>query len=85
VAVELSKMGARIEPRPDGFVVNGPTQLTGGEVDSHGDHRLGLALAIAGLVAKGKTTVLGAECIPDSFPGFVEAMNSLGAQLKHGI
>ena len=85
VAVELSKMGASIEPRPDGFVVKGPTRLTGGEVDSHGDHRLAMALAIAGLVAKGETTVLGAECIPDSFPGFVEALNSLGAELRHGI
>ena len=85
VAVELSKMGASIEPRSDGFVVNGPTQLTGSEVDSHGDHRLGMALAIAGLVAKGRTTVLGAECIPDSFPGFAEALNSLGAELRHGI
>lgn len=84
VAVELSKMGASIEPRPDGFVVNGPTQLAGREVDSHGDHRLGMALAIAGLVANGKTTVLGAECIPDSFPGFAEALNSLGAQLQRG-
>ena len=85
VAVELSKMGANIEPRPDGFAVVGPTRLTGGEVDSYGDHRLGMALAIAGLVAKGRTTVLGAECIPDSFPGFAGALNSLGAQLRQGI
>ena len=85
MAAELSKMGASIEPRPDGFAVVGPTPLTGSEVDSYGDHRLGMALAIAGLVAKGRTTVLGAECIPDSFPGFAEALNSLGAQLGHGI
>jgi len=75
---ELRKLGADIEPLEDGFVVRGPTRLHGARVDSHGDHRLALALAVAGLVADGPVTIGHAECITDSFPGFVELMESLG-------
>ncbi len=77
VARELNKMGARVEPRPDGFVVHGPTPLRGAEVDSHGDHRLAMALAVAALIAEGPTTIRGAEVMADSFPGFTETLLSL--------
>ena len=80
VAMELRKMGARIEERPDGFVVDGPTRLRSTVVDSHGDHRLAMALAVAGLVAEGTTVVEGAEVIGDSFPGFVETMRRVSCQ-----
>jgi 3-phosphoshikimate 1-carboxyvinyltransferase len=79
IAVELRKLGARIEERPDGFVVEGPTPLMGTQVNSHGDHRLAMSLAIAGLVAEGETTVEGAECIADSFPGFEGILRAMGA------
>jgi 3-phosphoshikimate 1-carboxyvinyltransferase len=85
VAAELQKMGAQIEPRPDGFVVEGPTSLVGAEVESHGDHRLGMALAVAGLLADGETTVYEAASIADSFPGFTETMRSLGADIRYGV
>ena len=81
MATELSKMGARIEPQPDGFVVTGPTPLRGAVVDSHGDHRIAMALAVAGLIADGETTLRNAACIRDSFPGFAETMRGLGARL----
>jgi 3-phosphoshikimate 1-carboxyvinyltransferase len=70
VAGELRAMGAQIEPRQDGFVITGPTRLRGAAVDSHGDHRLAMAMAVAGLIATGKTVVKDADCINDSFPGF---------------
>lgn len=79
VVEELRKLGARIEERPDGFVVEGPTVLNGGIVDSHGDHRLAMALAIAGLIAQEEVTVRKAGCIADSFPNFITQMRSLGA------
>ena len=82
VAAELRKMGAKIEERPDGMIVHGPTKLKGAEVECHRDHRLAMALAVAGLVADGPTRVHGAEAINDSFPGFVEAMRHLGAEMK---
>jgi 3-phosphoshikimate 1-carboxyvinyltransferase len=46
-------------------------------VDSHGDHRLAMALAVAGLIAGGETTLDGTACIADSFPGFREVLGSL--------
>ncbi len=81
VSKELRKMGAEIEEYPDGFMVHGPTVLHGATVDSHGDHRLAMALTVAGLIAEGETTVLGAECASDSFPGFFDVMRSLGAEI----
>jgi 3-phosphoshikimate 1-carboxyvinyltransferase len=82
LAAELAKMGARIVEHPDGMTVAGPTRLNGALVDSHGDHRLGMALAIAGLIATGDTLIEDAGCIADSFPGFVDVMRSLGAKLE---
>jgi len=67
---ELRRLGAEIEARADGFVVYGPTPLAGTTVHSHGDHRLAMALAVAGLVASGETVVQDVACIVDSFPGF---------------
>ncbi len=82
VANELRLMGARVDEQPDGFVIHGPTPLVGAEVDSHGDHRLAMALVVAGMIAKGQTIVQGTEVIADSFPGFVELMQSLGARIE---
>lgn len=81
LAGELRKLGADLTEKADGFIVHGPTRLEGGEVDSFGDHRLGMALAVAGLVARNETVVHGAGCIADSFPGFVETMQNLGANM----
>jgi 3-phosphoshikimate 1-carboxyvinyltransferase len=81
IASELTKMGGRIVPQPDGFVVAGPTPLRGAVVDSHGDHRIAMALAVAGLLAHGETVVENADCIADSFPGFVETMQAIGATM----
>jgi 3-phosphoshikimate 1-carboxyvinyltransferase len=78
----LQAMGARIEPQPDGFIVEGPTPLKGVVVDSHGDHRLAMALAVAGMIAEGETVVEQAECIPDSFPGFVNLIKELGGEVR---
>ncbi len=79
---ELRKMGARIEPTEDGFIIDGPTQLVGAPVESQGDHRLAMAMTVAGLVARGTTTVYGAEVTADSFPGFEITLQALGATLK---
>lgn len=78
LASELRKLGAQIEERPDGFVIAGPTPLHGAVVDSHGDHRLAMSLAVAGLIAEGATTVTRAEAYRESFPNFVELLQSLG-------
>ncbi len=80
--MELQKMGAAIEERPDGFVIHGPTHLHGTHVWSHGDHRLAMALTVAGLVAEGVTVVREIACAADSFPGFVDTLRDLGAIIE---
>ncbi|HSH02164.1 MAG TPA: 3-phosphoshikimate 1-carboxyvinyltransferase [Anaerolineae bacterium] len=82
LAQELRKLGADIDEVEDGFTVNGPVRLYSNEVDSHGDHRLGMAMAVAGLATFGHTRICDAGCIADSFPGFVETMTKLGAEFK---
>ncbi|MDI7278262.1 MAG: 3-phosphoshikimate 1-carboxyvinyltransferase, partial [Anaerolineae bacterium] len=79
---ELGAMGARVEALPDGFLVEGPTRLRGAHVDAHGDHRMAMALAVAGLVAEGETVIHGAETVDKSFPGFFAALRLLGARLS---
>ncbi len=80
VVEELRRLGAEIEPREDGFVVHGPTRLHGAAVSAHGDHRLGMALAVAGLIADGATKIDDISCADDSFPGFVGLMRTLGGE-----
>ncbi len=82
LAGELRRLGADIDEHSDGFTVHGPSRLEGAGVDSHDDHRLGMALAIAGLAATGMTIVNDASCMADSFPGFVETMRQLGASIE---
>jgi 3-phosphoshikimate 1-carboxyvinyltransferase len=77
VVRELGKMGARIEDRADGLVIRGPQRLRGAHVASGGDHRMAMALAVAGLVADGETLIEDAACIETSFPGFAAALNAL--------
>lgn len=82
LAAELRRLGAELDEHPDGFTVHGPTRLKGASVDSHDDHRLGMALAVAGLAANEPTLIHDASCMADSFPGFVDTMNALGASLE---
>jgi 3-phosphoshikimate 1-carboxyvinyltransferase len=79
---ELRKLGVNIEPAPDGFIVEGPTRLLSGAVESQGDHRLAMASAVAALAAQGPTTVYGADVTTDSFPGFEYTLQALGAELE---
>jgi 3-phosphoshikimate 1-carboxyvinyltransferase len=73
----LAAMGADITAAEDGWVINGARQLEGARVDSHGDHRVAMALAIAGLVAVGKTEIEGAECVDVSYPDFFDHLEYL--------
>jgi 3-phosphoshikimate 1-carboxyvinyltransferase len=81
VTSELRRLGAEIDERADGFVVRGPTPLTGAVVNSGGDHRLAMLLAVAGCVASGETIVEGAEASSVSFPGFQRALAGVGGRI----
>ncbi|HNR58860.1 MAG TPA: 3-phosphoshikimate 1-carboxyvinyltransferase, partial [Methanothrix sp.] len=80
MATELSRMGAKIAERPDGLVIEGG-RLRGARVSGHHDHRIVMALTVAGLVA-GDTTVDTAEAVSVSYPGFFEEMARIGASVQ---
>ncbi len=78
ISSELRKLGAEIEEYPDGMKIKGNTELKGGiEVDSYGDHRIGMTMAIAGLIAENGITVKNSESINISFPDFEKLINNL--------
>jgi 3-phosphoshikimate 1-carboxyvinyltransferase len=81
MARELSKLGARVEEMTDGLILSG-SKLRGADVDGHGDHRVVMALAVAGLAADGATTVSTAETAAITFPDFVDLMASVGAEMR---
>jgi 3-phosphoshikimate 1-carboxyvinyltransferase len=78
---ELTKMGAKIEEKKDGLRIK-QSALTGAEVSGHGDHRVVMALTLAGLVAEGETIIDTAESVAVTFPGFIESMKALGADIE---
>jgi 3-phosphoshikimate 1-carboxyvinyltransferase len=77
VASELRKLGAEIEELEDGLRIAGPQKLKGAVVQSYGDHRIAMSLAIAGLIAEGETIIENTDCIETSFPGFEILLKSL--------
>lgn len=77
VVSELKKLGADIEATDDGMIIRGGTPLKGGLVHSHGDHRIGMAMAMAALVAQGEVSLNGFEAIRVSYPNFFTDLNQL--------
>ncbi len=77
VSGELLRLGAQIELLPDGMVIHGGKSLVGAEVDTHFDHRLAMSLAIAGLVARGKTIINHAQSVQTSYPAFWQDLQKL--------
>ena len=81
MAGELRKMGADIRELEDGLVVR-EARLKGATVDGHGDHRVVMALAVAGMAAEGETVVRTAESADVTFPQFAELMAGLGGRIE---
>jgi len=77
ISEELKKMGAKIEVLPDGMIIEGVDRLQGTLVNSHGDHRIAMALSIAALVANHETLINGHECVNISFPNFYDILSRL--------
>jgi len=88
MAAELRAMGAQVTETPDGMVIqglghhkeNGQLQATNGR--SHGDHRVAMSLAMAGLTARTKSVVQDTECIETSFPDFHRSLMRLAGQAR---
>jgi 3-phosphoshikimate 1-carboxyvinyltransferase len=74
----LRAIGARIEAKPDGFVVRGtPARPRGGKIDARGDHRIAMLAAIAGVASREGVQIEDADCVAVSFPGFYDLLEQL--------
>jgi len=74
VAGNLRAMGALVQEKPDGMIIEGPADLRGARLQSFGDHRIAMAFAIAGLFAKGETVIEDTSCVATSYPGFEQTL-----------
>lgn len=77
MTTELKKMGVEIEEFEDGLSIKGKSPLKGTVVETYRDHRIAMALSIAGLIADGTTTIQGVSSVNISFPGFFELLGRL--------
>ncbi len=82
LCAELRGLGVPAEEHPDGFTIPGGVRPAGGTAHAHGDHRLAMAMTIAGLAARDTVAVEGAEMVNESFPGFVDVLRGLGADVS---
>lgn len=80
---ELTKLGARVSETLDTMSFLGVEELKGGTVDSHNDHRIAMALAIASTRAKDEVRITNAECVKKSYPNFWEDFISLGGEIRY--
>jgi 3-phosphoshikimate 1-carboxyvinyltransferase len=78
---ELTKMGGRFDETPDTLTIY-HSELKGASIDGRHDHRIVMATAVAGMIAKGETIIEGAEWVEVSFPNFYETFKSLGAKIE---
>lgn len=77
VVDELKKLGADIEATDDGMIIRGKSSLHGGSVSSHGDHRIGMVMAIASLITDGEVSIHDHEAIAVSYPEFFDHLHQL--------
>lgn len=80
MAEGLQRLGIEADPRPDGIVIQGGA-LQGGKVESHGDHRIAMSFAMAGLRATGPIEIADCANVNTSFPGFVPSAADMGLQI----
>ncbi|XES76614.1 MAG: 3-phosphoshikimate 1-carboxyvinyltransferase [Candidatus Bathyarchaeia archaeon] len=78
---ELSKMGADIAMDESSLTIKGPCKLHGTSIDTHNDHRIAMACAVAALRAEGETVIQDAECVRKSYPRFFTDLTALGADV----
>jgi 3-phosphoshikimate 1-carboxyvinyltransferase len=77
VCANLRAMGAEVDEFDDGLRVRGSQTLHGAEIDSHDDHRIAMAFAVAALRAEGESIIHGAESVAISYPEFFETLEKV--------
>ncbi len=77
VTAGLATMGAHVTPTEDGMIIEGGSCLTGARIQSHLDHRIAMAFAVAGLAAHGETFIEDSQCVDVSYPEFFQTLDQL--------
>ncbi|OGP14627.1 MAG: 3-phosphoshikimate 1-carboxyvinyltransferase, partial [Deltaproteobacteria bacterium GWA2_50_8] len=85
LAHEFKKLKIPIVEHPDGLDITGSTNWRGAHCSSHGDHRIAMSLAVAGMIAEGTVRIEDVACIQTSFPNFYTLMKSLGAVMEEKV
>ncbi len=80
ISQELHRMGGKLSVLDDGLLIQ-PSQLHGASVFSHHDHRIAMALCVAGFAANGLTTINEVDCVAKTYPNFIETFQKLGAYI----
>jgi 3-phosphoshikimate 1-carboxyvinyltransferase len=80
MATGLRALGVAVDEAPDGAAIDGGA-MSGGTIESHGDHRIAMSFAVAGLIAGGPVRINDCNNVATSFPGFLELANGCGFQL----
>ncbi|MDR2634624.1 MAG: 3-phosphoshikimate 1-carboxyvinyltransferase [Clostridiales bacterium] len=85
ITENLTAMGGRVrydgEVKGGALYIEGGVKLKGAVLNSHNDHRMVMSAAVAALAAEGETTIIGAEAVNKSYPGFFDMMKALGADI----
>ena len=79
---ELHKMSVKFTEHTDGYTIVGPQVLNPAQLESHGDHRMAMSLAIAGMIARGCTEIMQSKVVDESFPEFTKTFSQLGANIS---
>ncbi|MBO5711444.1 MAG: 3-phosphoshikimate 1-carboxyvinyltransferase [Acholeplasmatales bacterium] len=80
---ELEKMGVEVIEHSDGMTISGIKNLKGATIDSHNDHRIAMAFAVAASCATSPVKILNAECVNKSYPDFWNVYESLGGEITY--
>jgi 3-phosphoshikimate 1-carboxyvinyltransferase len=84
ICTQLQAVGVKVEEQKDGFTIKGSEQPIGGDVQPQGDHRLAMSLAVCGLGSLEGIIIRNAGIFTESYPGFANALMTLGAEVNHG-
>ncbi len=77
---ELTRLGVKVEELKDGMIINGGAKLKSAVSRSYGDHRIAMAVTIAGLIAEGRVVMENVDCVDTSFPHFADTINKLSSK-----
>jgi len=81
----LARLGVQTQPTPDGIIIKGGQSIGGGIIETHHDHRIAMAFAVASLRAGAPIQIRGCDAVATSFPGFAQLARTLGLRVEEQV